>query len=200
MSHLGDRVAALLDGELDHGARDRALSHLAHCDACRAEVEGQRAVKALLRTSGSPGPSPETLSGLLSLAAPGGPLPPRARTMPLGPVVPDLPAPGRRTRGSARPDGRRSDSSRPAGRLLVGRARRARVATAGALSVAVLVLGTAFVAGGTAGSAGPLVSPVAELSVEHSRTTTGVTVGDPGVGLMASFDSPTGTGPTAPPR
>jgi hypothetical protein len=64
--------------------------------------------------------------------------------------------------------------------------------------VAVLVLGTAFVAGGqTAAPDGPVVPPVAELSVEHSRTSTSVTVGDPGVGLMTTFDVP-GPTPDAP--
>ena len=44
--HLGERVAALADGELAHPARERALAHLAPCDACRAEVDGQRRLKA----------------------------------------------------------------------------------------------------------------------------------------------------------
>jgi hypothetical protein len=60
--------------------------------------------------------------------------------------------------------------------------------------VAGLVLGTAFVVGGSSGSStGPVVPPVAELSVEHGRTSTAVTVGDPGVGLMTTFDL---SGPT----
>lgn len=197
MSHLGDRVAALVDGELDHRARDRAFSHIAHCSPCRAQVELQRSVKDLLATARSPEPSRTAVAGLLSLAAPGGPLPPRARNMPHGPVVPDLPPPGRR-----RPRGRldaRADSRRPGDRLPT-RARRTRVVTAGALSVAGLVLGTAFVAGGSTTS-GAVLPPVAELSVEHSRTATAVTVGDPGVGLMGSFDTVlVTTGPTAPRR
>lgn len=44
--HLGDLAAALVDGELGHDARDRALAHLAGCDECRAEVAGQRRLKA----------------------------------------------------------------------------------------------------------------------------------------------------------
>lgn len=187
MSHLGDRVAALVDGELDHAARDRALSHIAHCADCRAQVEHQRDLKGLLAAAATPPPSAETLAGLLSLAAPGPPLPPRARTMPRGPVVPELPAPGRRT-----PRGR-LDSRRPGERH--PRSHRARLLTAGALSVAGLVLGTAFVAGGST-STGPVVPPVAELSVEHGRTSGAVTVGDPGVGLMTSFDTPAAADPT----
>jgi anti-sigma factor RsiW len=185
MTHLGDRISALVDGELGHQDRDRALAHVAHCAECRAELEAQREVKQLLASARSPRPDAVTLSALQALAAPGGPVPPRARTMPQGPLVPDLPPPGRRPRGG------RLDSRRPGHRT----ARRARVVTAGALSVAGLVLGTAFVAGGSSGSStGPVVPPVAELSVEHGRTSTAVTVGDPGVGLMTTFDL---SGPTS---
>ncbi|WP_139121227.1 anti-sigma factor family protein, partial [Streptomyces sp. SolWspMP-sol7th] len=34
--HLGDRLAAFVDGELDHDARERVLSHLATCPRCKA--------------------------------------------------------------------------------------------------------------------------------------------------------------------
>ena len=177
MTHLGDRVAALVDGELDHHAREKAFAHLAHCPACRAEVEAHRGVKRLLLQAGVPEPPGGTVPGLLALAAPGGPLPPRSRSMPLGPVVPDLPAPGRRTH---------SRRAHP----------RARLVAAGTLAAAGLVLGTAFLAGGS--SSAPVVPPVAELSVEHSRTSTAVTVGDPGLGLMTGLTTgdagSTGTG------
>lgn len=181
--HLGERVADLVDGELDHVARDRALAHLAHCTACRAEVEAHRRVKELLSTAPSPPLPGDALAGLLSLAAPGGPLPPRARTMPLGAVVPELPPPGRGPR-LGRP-GSRADSRHPGGRRLSRRAR----AAAGALSLAGVVLVTAFAAGGApAGPAGPVVPPAAELSVEHGRTATAVTVGDPGLGLITGAE------------
>lgn len=54
--HLGAVAAALVDGELGHDARDRALAHLAHCDRCRADVDAQRRLKARLR--GMPEPDP----------------------------------------------------------------------------------------------------------------------------------------------
>lgn len=72
-------------------------------------------------------------------------------------------------------------------------ARRTRVVTAGALSVAGLVLGAAFAAGGSTPAGTPVVPPSAELSVEHGRTSTAVTVGDPGLGLMTGV----GATPTA---
>jgi hypothetical protein len=174
MTHLGDRIAALVDGELDHESRDRALAHVAGCDVCRAELESQRAVKELLLRADAPTPPPGTVAALLALGEPGAPLPPRARTMPRGPVVPALPPPGRgpRNRREERPP------ARPGERLR----RRAAVVTAATLSFGGLLLGTAFVAGGSA--AEPVVPPVAELSVEHGRTSTAVTVGDPSMGLM----------------
>ena len=179
MSHLGDRVAALVDGELDHAARERALAHVAHCADCRREVEAQRAVKERLSAAATPEPPPATLAMLRSLGAPGGPVPPRARTMPRGPLVPTLPPPGRPAATWSGRTRRSPASRRPGGRPL---ARSTRLATAGALGAAGLVLGAALAAGGS--SPGTVVPPAAELSVEHSRTSTAVTVGDPGIGLM----------------
>jgi hypothetical protein len=197
VTHLGDRIAALADGELSHAERDRALAHVAGCASCRTALDEQRAVRMLLAAATVPEPAPDTVATLLSLAAPGGPLPPRSRHMPQGPVVPDLPPPGRLTSRLNRPWGRAADGQRPASRdsrdsrrpgdRAASRVRRVRVASAGALSVAGLVLGTAFVAGGTAGQAPAVVPPVSQLSVEHGRTAGAVTVGDPGFGLMAGL-------------
>jgi anti-sigma factor RsiW len=35
VSHLGHRLSALIDGELDGDDRDRVLMHLARCEPCR---------------------------------------------------------------------------------------------------------------------------------------------------------------------
>lgn len=187
-THLGDRVAALVDGELSDRERDRALAHVVSCADCRTELSAQRASKALLGQAVAPRPGSELLGALQALAAPGGPVPPPAPDRaPRGPIVPELPAPGRGPRGA------RTDSRRPGGR--VGRAsqrvaRRPGVLATGALTVGSLVLAAAFVVGGShPASTGPVAPPAAELSVEHSRTTNGVTVGDPGAGLMTTFES-----------
>jgi anti-sigma factor RsiW len=182
MSHLGPRISALADGELGHEARDRALAHVAHCPTCRAQLDAERAVKDALASAASPAPSDRVLASLQALSAPGGPLPPRARSMPQGPVVPLLPPPGRAPRGA------RADGRGPSSRTLGARrtARRARYAAVGALSVAGLVLGTAFAAAPSRPGP-PVVPPAAELSVEHTATMTGVTVGDPGLGVAATF-------------
>jgi hypothetical protein len=183
MSHLGPRISALADGELGHEARDRALAHVAHCSSCHSQLEAERAVKDLLASAASPAPSDQVLASLQALSLPGSPLPPRARTMPQGPIVPLLPPPGRAPRGG------RADGRGPSTRTLGARrtARRARYAAVGALSVAGLLLGTAFAAGAPSQPGVRVVPPAAELSVEHTATMTGVTVGDPGLGVAATF-------------
>jgi hypothetical protein len=187
VSHLGPRISALVDGELGHEARDRALAHVAHCAGCRELLESERAVKELLAAAAPPQPPVTVLASLQALAQPGNPLPPRARAMPQGPVVPTLPPPGRAPRG-ARGDSRGPASTGPSSGLAHRRARRARFAAVGALSVAGLVLGTAFAAGGQRQSPSPaVVPPAAELTVEHSITTSGLTFGDPGLGVASSF-------------
>jgi anti-sigma factor RsiW len=45
MSHLGERISALIDGELCDFERDRVLAHLVRCDACRGEAVAFRALK-----------------------------------------------------------------------------------------------------------------------------------------------------------
>ncbi|WP_250285986.1 MULTISPECIES: zf-HC2 domain-containing protein [unclassified Frankia] len=52
--HLGDRIAPLVDGQLDHDDRDRALAHLARCPACQWEVAELRRLKARLAALGGP--------------------------------------------------------------------------------------------------------------------------------------------------
>ncbi|KAB8165119.1 hypothetical protein FH609_016110 [Streptomyces sp. 3MP-14] len=60
--HLGESLAALVDGELSHDSRDRVLAHLATCAHCKAEVEAQRALKSAFAAS----PPPALSAGLLA--------------------------------------------------------------------------------------------------------------------------------------
>lgn len=62
--HLGDLAAALVDGELGHDARDRALGHLAICSACRDEVAAQRRLKGRLRGLAEPPVDPGLAAAL----------------------------------------------------------------------------------------------------------------------------------------
>ncbi|MFF7336334.1 zf-HC2 domain-containing protein [Streptomyces sp. NPDC008163] len=69
--HLGDRLAALVDGELKHDARDRVLAHLATCAKCAAEAAAQRRLKNVFAQAAPPSPSEGFLARLQGL--PGGP-------------------------------------------------------------------------------------------------------------------------------
>ncbi|WP_024759305.1 anti-sigma factor family protein [Streptomyces exfoliatus] len=69
--HLGDRLAALVDGELGHDARERVLAHLATCARCKAEADAQRTVKSVFASVAPPPPSEGFLARLQGL--PGGP-------------------------------------------------------------------------------------------------------------------------------
>jgi len=161
--HLGDRAAALVDGELGAQARDLALAHVARCDDCRAEVAAQRRLKARLSGLGSP-PQPPDLSARLAGLGDSGP--------PAQPADLDEPALARAGRGDwpapSRPASPRSPGPggrrRPAGRP---RRRVVRLAVAGGASLVALGV-TAFAAGGS--SAPTVVPDVQQLTVEHAST------------------------------
>jgi anti-sigma factor RsiW len=52
MSHLGQRLSALIDSELSDFERDRVLAHLAHCDDCRGEAIALRGLKQRIHALG----------------------------------------------------------------------------------------------------------------------------------------------------
>ncbi|MFB7107882.1 anti-sigma factor family protein [Streptomyces sp. NPDC056291] len=68
--HLGDRLAALVDGELGHDTRERVLAHVATCPKCKAEVDAQRRLKNVFAQAAPPPPSESFLARLQGL--PGG--------------------------------------------------------------------------------------------------------------------------------
>lgn len=68
--HLGDRLAALVDGELGHDTRERVLAHLATCARCKAEADEQRRLKSVFAATAPPPPSEGFLARLQML--PGG--------------------------------------------------------------------------------------------------------------------------------
>ncbi|WP_411102035.1 anti-sigma factor family protein [Streptomyces sp. cmx-4-9] len=137
--HLGDRLAALVDGELKHDARERVLAHLATCTRCKAEADAQRRLKTMFVESAPPPLSAGLLARLQGLPAAGpdslsGPpgrsgAPDAAGGGPLSSFAYALPA---------------ADRPRPEGFPIheVGRPRR-RLAfvAAGAVSLAALALG-----------------------------------------------------------
>ena len=68
--HLGDRLSALVDGELGHETRERVLAHLATCAKCKAEADAQRRLKSVFAEMAPPPPSESFLARLQGL--PGG--------------------------------------------------------------------------------------------------------------------------------
>lgn len=153
-AHLGELAAALVDGELDHSARERAQRHLAHCGDCRAEVDAHRSLKSRLArlSADAPQPGHALTDRLLALQAPGT----DRVAAPTGPVRPAS------VRPSAGPGNRR-----PRGR---GLRRRTAVGTAvAALGVIALALGSPQSAATT-----PVDPATDSFVVQHVDTTSGV--------------------------
>jgi anti-sigma factor RsiW len=156
MSHLGDRLSALVDGELDGAERDRAHAHLAGCEQCRTEAAELRDLKRQLRAlmTGAPAEAAMTRR-LIAMTGPGGPMPPRRRLLRV--------VPGRK--GQER-------KTRPGGPQRPG-TRRRRYLVLGTVSLVVSLGTVAFTVGGGGDSApGPRITPPVEMySVEHAINT-----------------------------
>ena len=156
MSHLGDRLSALVDGELNGAELDRAHAHLARCEQCRTEAAELRALKQKLRAlmTGAPAEAAMTRR-LIAMTGPGGPMPPRRRLLR---VVPGRSPAPTRPRAATRPP-------RPA--------RRRRYLVLGTVSLVVGLGTAAFTAGGGGDAApGPRITPPVEMySVQHAITT-----------------------------
>jgi anti-sigma factor RsiW len=70
--HLGPRVSALLDGQLDEQETERAWAHVHGCHLCRDQVEREGWVKTRLAGSSlEPVAVPESLRGALLGMPPG---------------------------------------------------------------------------------------------------------------------------------
>lgn len=67
--HLGDRLAAFVDGELADDARDRVQAHLATCPQCKAAATEQRRLKSVVAASELPAIPSGLLARLQGLAA-----------------------------------------------------------------------------------------------------------------------------------
>jgi hypothetical protein len=72
MSHLGERLSALIDGELGHDQRDRVLAHLAKCEPCRLEAAALRMLKQRMRALGEATAGAALTDRLMALAPPAG--------------------------------------------------------------------------------------------------------------------------------
>ncbi|MFI6574557.1 zf-HC2 domain-containing protein [Nocardiopsis sp. NPDC050513] len=68
MDHLGERLSALVDGELAPAEHERALIHLAKCEPCRFEADMTRRLKRRLTGLGEPELDNDFLGRLTSLS------------------------------------------------------------------------------------------------------------------------------------
>jgi Putative zinc-finger len=178
--HLGERLTALVDGELGHDARERVLAHIATCDECRAEVDEQRRLKGVFAAASrmTPAPPPGLMARLQALPGldqgdddsgffGGGRL--GGEGLLPGGAGESMLSPGR---GSGF---RIHDVAKPAERVAAHRGRRFAFAAAGALSMAAVALGGAIPveevpSGGLPDEPGTSVTPVSV----YSGTTTGL--------------------------
>ncbi|MCE7083442.1 zf-HC2 domain-containing protein [Streptomyces sp. ST2-7A] len=179
--HLGDRLAAFIDGELSIDDRERVLAHVATCAGCRAEVDAQRRVKSYCAGSALPPPPPallarlqglptagaDTRSGVGPFGGPRAPMSSRPRfpgiDRPAADPVPSSPL----TAGGAgvlRPPGHGFRIHRP--EPARGRGpRRFAFAAAGAFSLAAVAIGGVLGAGALGGSPGSASGPMPGASV-----------------------------------
>jgi Putative zinc-finger len=80
MSHLGQRISALIDGELSDSERDRVLAHIAGCDECRQEAVALRALKQRMHSLGEAMVDAALTGRLMAMAMPSDGRPWTART------------------------------------------------------------------------------------------------------------------------
>lgn len=76
--HLGSRISALVDGQLDPAATERALAHVATCGSCARELASARAARQALAAAESVQPTEDLTARLLSLSTQGVPPVPQA--------------------------------------------------------------------------------------------------------------------------
>ncbi len=67
MTHLGQRLSALIDGELDLDERERVLMHMARCGSCRDEVAALRMLKRRMNALGEAAAGAGLTGRLMSL-------------------------------------------------------------------------------------------------------------------------------------
>jgi anti-sigma factor RsiW len=186
MTHLGDRISAFVDGELDHDARDRVLAHLAQCTDCRLAADQHRRLKSALAGAGVPGPSEPLVRSLISMSEPGEPTPRERRPLPSGARQGRLAAgarpssaPAGRTRDSRGPGDKGSAGRFPGTRARVGSRRRVvYVAAASALSISAVAFAAAFSIGEPSQQGPGLTPPLDSYTYQHAQTSSRI-AGEP---------------------
>jgi anti-sigma factor RsiW len=174
MTHVGQRLSALIDGELDGEGRDRVLVHLAKCESCRSEAVALRTLKRRMNALGGDG-------ALGSGADAGSAL--TGRLMGLPGLTGGLDGSG----VPLTPWSAVATSLHPGGRLGWPEARPTWFMLGGAFTVFLAGLGTAaFMAGGSpqAPEPEPHVTPAVDVFVlQHDLVSGEVPAADPSSGL-----------------
>ena len=146
MSHLGERLSALIDGELSHQQRERVLAHLANCGPCRREAAALRMLKQRMHALSEATADTALTDRLIAVAGVAGAGPWRRR-MPLRRrLVPGVP----RRRWPVR-----------------------SLAVAGLTLMGLGVPAAAFLAGGGQQDLGPSVTPPIDMFVVQHEISTG---------------------------
>ena len=154
MSHLGRRLSALIDGELNEAEQDRVLTHLASCEPCRLEANALRTLKRRMNSlGGDPADDgdPALTHRLMSLAS----------------ASFAFSEPGRDA-------GWPWPAAFPVAAAGPRELRPGRTAVAGAVAFLVVGLGAAaFAAGGGDGQPGPQITPSVDVFMMQHEITTG---------------------------
>ena len=150
MNHLGHRLSALIDGELDDAERDRVLVHLARCEPCRGEAVALRTLKRRMNALGEAAADAALTRRLMGLAGVAGADSPGQSASPTQPGL-----------GGGRSSARELKPS--------------WYVTAGAVAAVLVGVGAAaFVAGGGGSQPEPRVTPAVDTYVLQHDLMTGV--------------------------
>ena len=95
MTHLGQRLSALIDGELEASEREHVLIHVTKCGSCRDEVAALRMLKRRMNALGEAAAGAALTGKLMGLSESV-----LAGRMPMAEAVWPAAAPGRRLAGS----------------------------------------------------------------------------------------------------
>ena len=156
MTHLGNLVGVLIDGELGGDAYDHAVMHLGECAQCRRDLAEQRWVKAqLAQAQPAALPDPVLLARLLQIP-----------TLDSVPLRPGEAAPSPQVRLAGRVPARRLVGRTPPSRPLrtgqpAGRRARTRTVAAAGFAASVVVGFSGAVSGSAAVSSGADLAPSA---------------------------------------
>lgn len=179
MTHLGPRLSALIDGELEDSERMRVFDHIGRCRPCRDEVDAIRTLKRKLNALGEAAAGAGLAGRLMGLSEQMD----DSGMRPGGAVWPPPPPPS-----SWHADGGPSQGGTSANRNGHQDQRAARFFMAGSVAIFLAGLGTAAViAGGEpqARAPAPPVTPSIDVLVApHTNSVNQAWTGGPGTGVI----------------